>query len=109
MFTLSSGQEIMVRGKLADGRWDNAFTYILDFDDIAQTTLLECSDTSLKWCVRQRGQTWFISRCYSPYNTDRGFVILPLGYDVNKSNCYINPSATATPDPIIGNYWQLSG
>ncbi|KGJ92253.1 type II secretion system protein [Colwellia psychrerythraea] len=99
-FTLDGGQNIRVRGKLADGRWNNTFVYLVDFADIGQVSSNNCTDESLKWCVRQRGQNWFISRGFATIGTGRGFVIFPLGKNVNQDSCYIyymNQNDTAIP------------
>jgi MSHA pilin protein MshA len=100
-FRLDDGQNIRVRGKLADGRWDNTFVYLLDFSDIEQVTSNDCTDETLKWCVRQRGTNWFINRGYSILGTGRGFVIYPYGKNVNQDSCYIyymNQNDSAIPD-----------
>lgn len=109
-FTLDNGQNIRVRGKLADGRWNNTFIYLVDFSNIAQVSSNNCTDESLKWCVRQRNANWFVNRGYSTFGTGRGFVIFPLGKNVNQERCYIyylnqNDSAVpATVQPsIIGS------
>ena len=90
-FTLSDGQVIRVRGKFPDGRWNNTFAFLVAFDDIAQVTSNTCTDTDLKWCVRQRGINWFLNRGYasSDIGTGRGFVIFPLDKNVNQDRCYI--------------------
>jgi MSHA pilin protein MshA len=109
-FTLDGGQNIRVRGKLADGRWNNTFLHLLDFNDIAQISTNNCDDISLKWCVRQRGANWFLNRGYSTIGSGRGFAIFPFGKNVNQERCYIyflnqNDSAIpATVQPsIIGS------
>lgn len=102
-FTLDSGQNIRVRGRLADGRWNNTFVHLLEFDDIAQVSINNCDDESLKWCVRHRGANWFSNRGYSDLGTGRGFVIFPFGNNVNQDRCYIyymNQNDTATPDTV---------
>ncbi|WP_286264389.1 hypothetical protein [Thalassotalea atypica] len=55
-FTLSNNQAISVRGILPDRRWNNTLVHLVDFEDIAQVSTNNCNDTSLTWCVRQRGQ-----------------------------------------------------
>lgn len=84
--------------------------YLVDFDDIAQISTNNCNDTSLKWCVRQRGANWFLNRGYSTLGTGRGFVIFPFGKNVNQERCYIyflNQNSSATPTTvqpsIVGN------
>ena len=102
-FTLDNGQSIRVRGKLADGRWNNTFVHIVDLQDIAQISSNECDDDSLKWCVRQRGSNWFLNRGYSTLGTGRGFVIFPFGLNVNQDRCYIyflNQNDSAIPTTI---------
>jgi MSHA pilin protein MshA len=99
-FRLDNGQNIRVRGKLADGRWNNTFVYLVDFESIGQVSSNNCTDESLKWCVRQRGRNWFINRGYSTLGTGRGFVIFPFGKNVNQDSCYIyymNQNDTAIP------------
>lgn len=109
-FTLDNGQDIRVRGNLADGRWNNTFAHIVDFSDISQISSNNCNDASLKWCVRQRNANWFLNRGYANLGSGRGFVIYPLGNNVNQDRCYIyflnqNDSAVpATVQPsIIGH------
>lgn len=102
-FTLDDGQNIRVRGKLPDGRWNNTFLHLVDFNNIAQVTTNNCTDESLKWCVRQRNGNWFVSRGYSTLGTGRGFVIFPLGKNVNQDRCYVyllNQNDSATPTII---------
>jgi MSHA pilin protein MshA len=109
-FTLDGGQDISVRGKLADGRWNNTFLHLLDFNDIAQISSDNCDNVSLKWCVRQLPANWFLNRGYSTIGSGRGFVIFPFGKNVSQERCYIyflnqNDSAIpATVQPsIIGS------
>ena len=109
-FILDGGQNISVRGKLADGRWNNTFLHLVDFNDITQISSNNCDDASLKWCVRQRGANWFLNRGYSTVGSGRGFAIFPFGKNVNQERCYIyflnqNDSAiSASLKPsIIGN------
>ena len=102
-FTLDSGESISVRGKLADGRWNNTFSHLLDFKDTAQIASNNCNDISLKWCVRQRGVNWFTTRGYSSLGTGRGFAIFPYGKNVNLDRCYIyflNQNGSATPTAV---------
>lgn len=102
-FTLSNEQIIRTRGKLPDGLWDDTFFHLLDFENIAQVTSNNCTDESLKWCVRQRNQRWFNNRGYSSLGTGRGFVIFPFGNNVNQDRCYVyymNQNANATPDTV---------
>ena len=103
IFTLENGDTIRVRGNLPDGRWNNTFANLVDFEDIAQVSTNNCTNTTLKWCVRQRGQGWFNSRGYSSLGSGRGFVIFPQGNNVNQDRCYIyymNQNATASPAAI---------
>lgn len=102
-FTLSNGQVIRVRGMLPDGRWDSTFSHLVDFENIAQVTTNNCTNTALAWCVRERGQGWFNSRGYASLGTGRGFIIYPLGFNVNQDRCYvyyINQNANATPATV---------
>ncbi|MGI2111543.1 prepilin-type N-terminal cleavage/methylation domain-containing protein [Shewanella frigidimarina] len=89
LFTLDNGQNIRVKGQLADGRWDITFLHLLDFNDIAMITSNNCDNTSLKWCVRQRSANWFLGRGYATLGTGRGFVIFPFNKNVNEDRCYI--------------------
>lgn len=109
-FTLDSGQNIRVRGQLADGRWNNTFVHLVNFTDTSQVSSNNCDDSSIKWCVRQRGANWFLNRGYSTLGTGRGFAIFPFGKNVNQDRCYIyflnqnNSAIPATVQPsIIGS------
>ncbi|MEI6860076.1 MAG: type II secretion system protein [Shewanella sp.] len=102
-FTLDSGQNIRVRGEFADGRWNNTFLHLVDFESIAQISSNNCTDDSLKWCVRQRGANWFLNRGYSILGTGRGFAIFPSGRNVNQDRCYIyylNQNDSAIPTTV---------
>ncbi len=102
-FTLDNGQRIIVRGKLPDGRWNNTFRYLVNFDSIEQVSRTGCSNSSATWCVTQRGQNWFRNRGY-PGTVGRGFVIYPQGKDVVTDNCYVfylNQNNTATPSSVL--------
>ena len=102
-FTLSNNQNIRVRGKLPDGRWNLTFVHLVNFEEIAQVSSNNCNDSTLKWCVRQRGQAWFNNRGYASLGTGRGFVIFPFGKNVNRDNCYIyliNQNDSPIPDSI---------
>lgn len=99
-----NNQNIRVRGKLPDGRWDLTFTHLVDFEQIAQVNINTCDDSSLKWCVRQRGQNWFNTRGYASQGTGRGFIIFPFGKHVNRDRCYvylINQNDTAIPETVF--------
>ncbi|WP_019029497.1 type II secretion system protein [Colwellia piezophila] len=101
-FTLSSSQNIRVRGKLPDGRWNNTFRHLVDFQNIEQISSNNCTDMELQWCVRQRGQNWFNSRGYASLGTGRGFVIFPPGNNVNQDRCYVYyMNQNDTPIPTI--------
>jgi MSHA pilin protein MshA len=105
-FTLDSGQNIRIRGKQAEGRWNNTFVYLVDFNEIAQVSTNNCTDESLKWCVRHRNANWFVSRGYSTLGTGRGFAIFPLGKNVNQNRCYIyflNQNDSAIPATVQPN------
>ena len=102
-FTLDNGQNIRVRGMLADGRWNNTFVHLVDINGLAQISSNNCTDDSVEWCVRQRGANWFLNRGYSTLGTGRGFVIFPLGNNVNQDRCYIyllNQNDSATPTTV---------
>ena len=102
-FTLDNGQVIRVRGKLPDGRWNNTFQYLVEFNDIAQVNSNNCNDQNLKWCVRQRNSNWFNNRGYTSLGTGRGFVIFPFGNNVNQDRCYVyymNQNNNATPNTV---------
>ncbi|NMP32524.1 prepilin-type N-terminal cleavage/methylation domain-containing protein [Thalassotalea sp. M1531] len=99
-YTLDSGQQIRMRGRLPDGRWNVTFAHLLNFDETAQVNSNNCNDANLKWCVRQRGQGWFNSRGYSSLGQGRGFVIFPNGNNLNNDRCYIyymNQNDSASP------------
>lgn len=89
LFTLDNGQNIRIRGKVADGRWNITFAHLLDFSDTAMITSNNCDDASLKWCVRQRSANWFVNRGYATLGTGRGFVIFPFNNNVNEDKCYV--------------------
>ena len=103
-FTLPNGQTIRVRGGIPDGRWNNTFARLVDFENIAQSNVNNCTNTALKWCVRQRGNGWFVNRGYSTLGNGRGFIIFSLGYNVNQDRCYIyylNQNNSATPATVL--------
>ena len=102
-FTLDNGQTIRVRGGLADGRWNNTFVHLVDFNAVSQISSNNCDDSSLEWCVRQRGPNWFLNRGYSTLGTGRGFVIFPFGKNLNQQRCYIyflNQNNNAIPTKV---------
>ena len=102
-FSLTDSQSIRVRGKLPDGRWNLTFAHLVDFQNIAQVSSNNCNDEDFKWCVRQRGRNWFVSRGYSTLGTGRGFVIYPFGKNLNQERCYVyymNQNDTATPATV---------
>lgn len=102
-FTLDDGQVIRIRGNLPEGRWNNTFRYLVNFDSIEQVSRTGCSSSSATWCVTQRGQNWFRNRGY-PGTVGRGFVIYPQGKDVVTDNCYVfylNQNNTATPSSVL--------
>ena len=78
-----------MRGGILDGRWNNAFSRLVDFENIAQSNANNCTNSTLKWCVRQRGNGWFVNRGYSTLGSGRGFIVFPFGYNVNQDHCYI--------------------
>lgn len=103
-YTLSNGENIRLRGLLPDGRWDLTFAHLVDFEQIAQVNTNTCDDTSLRWCVRQRGQNWFNTRGYASQGIGRGFIIFPFGKHVNRDRCYvylINQNDTPMPDTVF--------
>ena len=100
IYTLSTGQNIRVRGKKPDGRWNNTFTHLVEFSDIIQINSNTCSEDDAKWCVRQRGQGWFNNRGYASLRSGRGFIIFPSGNNLNRDECYVyylNQNNTAVP------------
>lgn len=109
-YTLDSGQVVRMRAGYPDGRWNNTFRYLVDFDNTEQVSNNTCDFDSVEWCVRQKSLNWFKNRGYTDGAVSgRGFVIAPEGYNLNREKCYIyyyTPNDTASPTspevPIIG-------
>ncbi len=102
-FTLDNGQTIRVRGGLADGRWNNTFVHLVDFNAVGLISSNNCDDSSLEWCVRHRGANWFLNKGYSTLGTGRGFVIFPFGKNLSQQRCYIyflNQNNNAIPTKV---------
>jgi len=101
-FTLDNGQQIRVRARYPDGRWNNTFAKLVNFEKTAQINHNLCDNNNLLWCVRQRNGHWFFSRGLSSTNDGRGIVIYPLGYNLNTQKCYIYYlNNNAVPKPVI--------
>jgi MSHA pilin protein MshA len=106
-FTLENGETIYVRGKLADGRWNNTFAKLLELDKIGQVNNNNCDDESLQWCVRQRSGTWFFNRGFPVLGSGRGFLIFPYGNNVAQDSCYVyylNQNDDAIPTTVQPAY-----
>lgn len=114
-FTLSNGQQILIRGKYAHGRWSNTFIHLVDFDDV--TDALNNCDVETSWCARNRGSGWLETRVYNDEDSafiaanpdGRGFIIFPNGFNHNNQLCYVyyySPNTTTTTGsgikPIAG-------
>ena len=105
-FTLSNGQKIRVKGGLPDGRWNGTFAHLVDFEAIKQVSSNNCTNTALKWCVRQKRATWFSRRGYTSISSGRGFVIFPVGKNSNRDSCYIyyiNQNDKISPTTVIAS------
>ncbi|MEZ9196715.1 prepilin-type N-terminal cleavage/methylation domain-containing protein [Shewanella sp. 10N.286.54.B9] len=89
-FTLENGQLIEVRGQYPDGRWQDTFDQIVDFNSVTFVSTNQCTeDNSLTaWCAREKNRGWFNNRGYST-ERGRGFVIFPQGNNVNQDACYL--------------------
>ncbi len=90
-FTLENGQNIRVRGHYPDGRWNNTFTHLVDFDSVTYITSNQCTEANSDtvWCARDRGLRWFTSRGLTTATVGRGFVIFPRGNNLNTDRCYL--------------------
>lgn len=90
-FTLEDGQSIRVRGHYPDGRWNNTFAYLVDFDSVTYITSNQCTDANSDtvWCARNRNLAWFTQRGYTTATDGRGFIIFPRGNNVNRDRCYL--------------------
>ncbi|MEZ9594258.1 type II secretion system protein [Shewanella sp. 10N.261.52.F9] len=90
-FTLEDGQSIRVRGHYPDGRWNNTFAYLVDFDSVTYITSNQCTDANSDtvWCARNRNLGWFTQRGYTTATDGRGFIIFPRGNNVNRDRCYL--------------------
>ena len=89
-FALENGQVIEVRGQYPDGRWEDTFDQIVDFDSVTFVTNNQCTEdnSATAWCARERNRGWFDRRGYSA-ERGRGFVIFPQGNNVNQDACYL--------------------
>ena len=89
-FTLDNGQIIAVRGQYPEGRWENTFDQIVDFDSVTFVSSNQCTEANspTAWCARDRNRRWFNNRGYSA-ERGRGFVIFPEGKNVNQDACYL--------------------
>lgn len=90
-FTLENGQNIRVRGYYPDGRWNNTFSHLVDFDSVTYITSNNCTENNSDtvWCARNRGLGWFTSRGLTTATVGRGFVIFPRGNNLNNDQCYL--------------------
>lgn len=91
-FTLENGQAIEVRGQYPDGRWEDTFDQIVDFDSVTFVTSNQCTETNstTAWCAREKNRGWFNNRGYIAAGVrGRGFVIFPQGNNVNQDACYL--------------------
>ncbi len=90
-FTLEDGQSIRVRAHYPDGRWNNTFSRLVDFDSVTYVTSNQCteSNSDTVWCARNRGLGWFVQRGYTTATTGRGFIIFPRGNNLNNTRCYL--------------------
>ncbi|GIU11207.1 MULTISPECIES: type IV pilin protein [unclassified Shewanella] len=90
-FTLEDGQNIRVRAHYPDGRWNNTFNHLVDFDSVTYVTSNQCteSNSDTAWCARNRGLGWFVQRGYTAAIVGRGFVIFPRGNNLNTDRCYL--------------------
>jgi MSHA pilin protein MshA len=107
-FTLENGETIFVRGKLADGRWDDTFAKLLEIDKIGEVSnTMICDDDALQWCARLFKGQWFFDKGYPVLGTGRGFAIFPYGNNVNQVRCYIyylNQNDEAIPTTVQPAY-----
>ncbi len=109
-FELSNGQVIRMRGGFPEGRWNNTFQYLVDFSSTDRITSNNCDSDTFDWCVRERNLGWFNREVLDTNESrGRGFLIVPTGYNINQSQCYVyyfNPNAVRPSDqskePIIG-------
>lgn len=109
-YTLDNGQVIRFRAGYPDGRWNNTFRHLVDFNSTNQVKSDACEFDSVLWCVRQKNRNWFRSRGYVDGSArGRGFIITPKGYNLSNQKCYIyyfTPNQTPLPAvaevPIIG-------
>ncbi|GIU19136.1 type II secretion system GspH family protein [Shewanella sp. MBTL60-007] len=90
-FTLENGQNVRVRGHYPDGRWNNTFSRLVEFDGVTFITSNQCTETNsdTAWCARNRGLAWFTQRGYTTATTGRGFIIFPRGNNLNNDRCYL--------------------
>lgn len=90
-FTLEDGQSIRVRGHYPDGRWNNTFSRLVEFDGVSYITSNQCTEANsdTPWCARNRGLGWFTQRGYTTSTTGRGFIIFPQGNNLNNDRCYL--------------------
>ena len=112
-FTLESGEVIGIRGGLANGRWNNTFVHLIDLDNVVFNTgggANNCNDDAFKWCIRHKNGSWFQTKGISTLGTGRGFLIFPLGKNIQQDRCYIyhlnqndDPIPATVQPTIIGH------
>ncbi|WP_275660416.1 prepilin-type N-terminal cleavage/methylation domain-containing protein [Shewanella sp. Isolate13] len=90
-FTLENGQNVRVRGHYPDGRWNNTFSRLVEFDGVTFITSNQCTEANsdTAWCARNRGLAWFTQRGYTTATAGRGFIIFPRGNNLNNDRCYL--------------------
>jgi MSHA pilin protein MshA len=89
-YVLENGTVIKARGEYPDGRWEDSFDQIVDFDSVTFVESNQCTEnnSSTAWCVREKNRGWFSRRGYGS-ERGRGFVIFPQGNNVNNDKCYV--------------------
>ena len=88
-YTLENGEDIFVTANYPEGRWNNAFIYLVDFDSVTYIATGDQCTEQTNWCARHRGIAWFAERGYTDSTVGRGFVIFPKGNFVNTDRCYV--------------------
>jgi len=103
IYTLDSGEQILLRTGYPDGRWTGTFEHIVDISDLTFANGNSCTaDTD--WCVSHQNSGWFTSRGYTTVNGGRGFVIYPQAVKINQQACYVyyyTPNKNNAQVPLI--------